>query len=323
MKKNLPIGMITDENFIMPTSVAITSIICNKSEDVHIVFHIIMAECSEKSKMIIQELNNLSETCDVVLIEQGLDKYRDIKQLQHIPISCLLKFDLCDLIPDYDKILYLDGDTIIRGDLWDLYNIDLEGKYAVGVKELQCLVEDKGNINAGVVVFNAKRIREERLSIKLFETRKSLGDRASMDQQSFNIVTNREYVYAPIRYNCVIGKLVGKEKVSEYTIDRINSLYGMKYSSIQDLYNDTVIIHFATSNKPWIYTFNPEAKEWYSYYLRSPFKNEPFELKGRWRYRFDKMVEAIEEEGIRGAMARINDKIRRTIDKNNSSVPWE
>lgn len=71
--------------------------------------------------------------------------------------------------------------VIARGDIWNFYNDDLDGKYAVGVKELQCLIEDKGNLNTGVVTFNAKRIREERLSVKHFETRKSLGDRATMD----------------------------------------------------------------------------------------------------------------------------------------------
>ena len=45
--------------------------------------------------------------------------------------------------------------------------------------------------DAGIVVFNAERIRQENLSKKLYETRIALGDRASMDQQTFNIICKK------------------------------------------------------------------------------------------------------------------------------------
>ena len=56
----------------------------------------------------------------------SLDQYRDIKQLAHISIACLLKFDICELIPSYEKLLYLDGDIIAKDDLTELYETDLE-----------------------------------------------------------------------------------------------------------------------------------------------------------------------------------------------------
>lgn len=62
-----------------------------------------------------------------------MDKYKDIKQLAHVPLASLLKFDICDLIPQYDKLLYLDGDIIVRQDLSELYQTDLNDNYVAGV----------------------------------------------------------------------------------------------------------------------------------------------------------------------------------------------
>lgn len=318
----IPIGMISDDNFVMPTSVAITSIILNKAEETHYEIYVLMAECSEESKRRINELNNLSEKCNVNIIEVSLDKYKDIKQLAHIPIACLLKFDICDIISNYDKLLYLDGDIIVRSDLWDLYNTNLDGNYAAAVKDMNCLENDNGNINAGIMLFNAKRIRDEKLRDKFFEIRKSLGDRGSMDQQTFNIIFNGKYRYVDLRYNCVPGKL-HDDKINKYGIKRINEIYQCNYESIKNLYDGAFIIHYATSKKPWKYTFIPEAKEWYSYYLQSSFKNEPFRLMGKWEYRVKKYVGIIKDNGLSGLKKTIFSTIKERKNKRKEGTGRE
>lgn len=315
-ERTIPIGMISDDNFIMPTSVAITSIIFNKAEETHYVIYVLMAECSEESKRRINELNNLSEDCNVKIIEVSLDKYKDIKQLAHIPIACLLKFDICDIISNYDKLLYLDGDIIVRSDLWELYNNDIGENYAAAVKEMYCVENDNGNINAGVMLFNAKKIREEGLRDKFFETRKSLGDRGSMDQQTFNIMFKDRYCYVGIKYNCVPGRLEEKA-IIQNGIDKFNNVYNSNYSDYKQVYDNAVIIHYATSKKPWKYTFVSEAKEWYSYYLKSPFKDEPFKLMGRLEFRINKYTLIIKKNGIVGVIKEIVSALKR---KNKKTV---
>lgn len=319
-KRIIPVAMISDDNFIMPTCVAITSLIQNKAEGTVYDIFILMAECQEASEKRILMLDK--KDCFVHLVKVSLEKYSEIKQLAHISRACLLKFDLCDLIPEYDKILYLDGDIIVRGDLGELYDVDLKGSYAAGVKEMASILEDKGNVNAGILVFNAKRIRDEKLSERLYKTRISLGDRGSMDQQTFNIVTNKDYQYLPLRYNCVLGRLTGKQSIPEYTVERINQLYKTDYSSIEEVIDDALILHFATGDKPWIYTFNPGAKEWYGYYQRSPYKEVPFKLRGKWSYRMEKMKEAWKKDGVSGVFNRLKGKLERLLLKRKAES-WE
>ena len=320
-KPLLPIAMITDENFILPTCVAIISLQHNMTADSQYEVNVLMAECSEQGEQTIVSLSK--ERCPVKVIRVSLEKYSSIKQLAHISRACLLKFDICDLFPQYDKILYLDGDIIVRGDLYELFDTDLGDTYAAGVKELDCMMEDKKNVNAGIMVFNAKKLRDEHLRDKLVETRISLGDRGSMDQQTFNIVTGKNYTYLPIRYNCVPGKLIGKEKYPQYTTERLNQLYGCWYENNEQVVENALILHFATSNKPWNYTFGACAKEWFEYYKLSPYKKADIKRRGRWGYRVSKMKQAWKRDGLKGCMERVKSHFQRQSQKNGDHVEWE
>ncbi|MBD5393045.1 MAG: glycosyltransferase family 8 protein [Lachnospiraceae bacterium] len=295
----IPIVMISDDNFVMQTCVAITSLYKNKKSDTVYEIFIVMAECSEQSEQTFKGME--WEDCVITLVHASLEQYRDIKQLAHISIACLLKFDICELIREYDKILYLDGDIIVRGDLSELYNTELGENYAAAVKELYCMKNDDGCINAGIMLFNARKMRDDGMRDILVAKRKSLGNRSSMDQQTYNIVIKGQICYLSIIYNCVPGRLIGDVKM-DYSMKELNHLYGTDYRSAKQLVKDAVIIHFATGNKPWKYTFSPCAKEWYEYYLLSPYGDRPFKRYGRWGYRFHNMSEIIKRDGISGAV---------------------
>jgi lipopolysaccharide biosynthesis glycosyltransferase len=316
MAKNMiPVAFISDDNFIMPTCVAITSLLVNKAKDTEYDVYIIMAECSESSYEKINELKQFGSPIN--LVKASLDEYRDIKQLAHISIACLLKFDISELVPNYDKLLYLDGDIIVRGDLSELYNVELGDYYAAGVKELGNMTEETGNVNAGIMLFNAKRIRDEKLNIKMREVRRSLGDRGSMDQQTYNIVTGKHYLYQDIKFNCVPPRIVD---MGSDEIKRLNEVYGSSYKDAKDVIDSAVIIHYASGEKPWKYTFKSWAKEWYKYYMLSPYKNVPFKLRGIWSYRFDKLKKKLGEKGIAGIAEIFTERRQRSKKK---AGKWE
>ncbi len=317
--KKIPIVMISDDNFVMQTCVTITSLYKNKHKDTVCDIFIVMAECSEQSEMFFQKLER--EDCTISLIHASLEKYKDIKQLAHIPIACLLKFDICELISEYEKLLYLDGDIIIRKDLSELYDIDLDDNYVAAVKELYCMKDDDGCINAGVMLFNAKKMRKDGMRDILVAKRKELGDRSSMDQQTYNVVIKNHIKYLSVAYNCVPGRLMGDTKI-DYTLQELNNLYNTEYSSVKQLIREAVIIHFATGNKPWKYTFAPCAKEWYKYYLLSPYGNIPFKRYGKWGYRFHHMKELFQKEGLSGVIGYLKNR-KNEKGKGKKAVDWD
>lgn len=317
--KRIPIVMISDDNFVMQTCVAITSLYKNKkSSTVYEVF-VVMAECSDESAAIFQKMEK--EDCIIILVRASLEQYRDIRQLAHISIACLLKFDICELIPQYDKLLYLDGDIIVRGDLSELYATELGDNYAAAVKEMYCMTNDDGCINAGIMLFNAAKMRNDGMRDILVAKRKSLGNRSSMDQQTYNMIIKGKIHYLSIIYNCVPGRLMGDVKM-DYTMEALNNLYGTSYKNAKELIENAVILHFATGNKPWKYTFAPCAKEWYEYYLLSPYGDKPFKRYGRWGYRFHNMREILKKNGVKGVLEHFKSRILSRTKK-KKKIDWD
>ncbi|MCK7489743.1 MAG: hypothetical protein MZU79_05535 [Anaerotruncus sp.] len=90
--------------------------------------------------------------------------------MDYVTSAAYLKFDLPDLIPNQDKVLYLDGDIIIQKDLSDLFEINIKDYYAGAVKDIGLIDNDlniKNYFNSGVMLLNLKLMRENNASTAL------------------------------------------------------------------------------------------------------------------------------------------------------------
>ena len=89
---------------------------------------------------------------------------REFRQCVHEGAYCtpytLLRL-LADLIPEIpDKILYLDMDIMIAGDIRELYDIDVSGvEYAAVKEKYGCWLIRPDYFNAGMLLLNIARIR--------------------------------------------------------------------------------------------------------------------------------------------------------------------
>jgi len=86
---------------------------------------------------------------------------------------------LADMIPEIpDKLLYLDIDMMVADDLIKLYNINVENyEYAAVKEKYGCWLIRPDYINAGMLLFNMKKVRETKLLEKarnLIRTKKLL-----------------------------------------------------------------------------------------------------------------------------------------------------
>lgn len=67
-------------------------------------------------------------------------------------------------IENIEKLLYLDIDIMVGGDIAKLYDIDIEGyEYAAVKEKYGCWVIRPDYINAGMLLFNMKEIRKTKL----------------------------------------------------------------------------------------------------------------------------------------------------------------
>lgn len=178
---------------------------------------------------------------------------------------------LADLLPDVDKLLYLDTDLIIQYDVIHLlkeinndfvlfadgcnireYSIDRELFRDAGLDMMdKCF-------NAGVLGINLKRWREINGLNLCLETIKKYPNRfISADQAVLNVTFAKDF-YA-------LGATIN------------TSLYwNNKYEVLAD---DKKIFHFVGSPKPWDFlarTMHHNYKLWHKYYLMSDIGNENY-----------------------------------------------
>ncbi len=303
----IPLVLICDDNFVMQTCVAITSIMKNKNDSTNYKIYVIMAECSQQSKKYFSTWSN------VCIKEVSLEKYKHIKQLAHISIACLLKFDMSDIVNEHDKFIYLDGDIIVKEDLSDMYNIPLCDNHLGGCPGSFI---DSSTINCGIMLVNAKKMRDDNMGEKLFAIRKSYGDKPSMDQQTINNTLNDSILRISRLYNIIPQRALDAAK--EFGISKLNFANNWAFKTSGEILSSAKIIHFATNEKPWKYSFVPCGDLWYDFYLQSPFKDVELKRKNYLQAKATNIVNIVKNKGVKALFVKVINK----ISNKKTSTNW-
>jgi lipopolysaccharide biosynthesis glycosyltransferase len=295
---NVSIAFVTDNNFVVPTSVAIASLINNRHEDTHYTIYIITDSVDNENKKRLCAFEN--QNVSIKIIEATSDRFaslhkHDPKAICVASIAALLKFEIPNLIDCEDKILYLDGDILVKGDLKKLYDTDVKGFYAA-------VAHDTGKLyfqheyntqkyyasyfNSGVMLLNLKLLRDGNVSERLIQTKQNMKSMNLMDQNVFNVVFGNKAKIIDIKYNFLVLNL--KRAQNKYTIKQINELFNSQYENLDDIERQAIITHFSSKDKPWKYFDGLYSNEWYKYFLKSPFKDVV--LKREWRQEMPKQL---------------------------------
>lgn len=111
----------------------------------------------------------------------------------------MMKVVLCYLLPNLDRIISLDCDTIIDGDISELWEIDLGDNYFAGCEEIHRSFPTPHYFNAGVLMWNLKQMRDgkadevvERLNRERF---------TFVEQDCLNKLCQGRILEIPSKYN--------------------------------------------------------------------------------------------------------------------------
>lgn len=125
---------------------------------------------------------------------------------------CLMRAVYADLFFWCDKILSLDIDTIVTGDISALWDINLDDYYFAAVPEPSCTKNGRNKktaefyekqddyFNAGVMMYNLKKQREDgiaEMNVKLLNEREFF----SIEQDTFNLTCQGCFYTLPNEYN--------------------------------------------------------------------------------------------------------------------------
>lgn len=275
------IAFICDDNYVLCTGVAITSLkkVRDKSANYHI--HVLCNNVSEEKIALFEQLGEDNFNIDIIDLSENsyCSTFERTSYAKHVSPTALYKFALPEIFDTIDKILYLDGDIIIRDNLTHLFEIDVETCYAAVCKDFgaetfpapfnkRLHIHHKDYFNSGVMLLNLKKMREDKIPEKLRDYREH-GINHYMDQDAFNVVFNEEVVYFSCLYNMTISSWV------MYSCATLNTYYNTDLSEKADFFLQAKILHLSSPEKPWKFYNVIGAEEWMGIYINSPFINLP------------------------------------------------
>ena len=158
----------TNESFAPYMAVSITSLLENNSS-CNVVVHILHSDLSKAAKARLQMFESRYKNAKIQFHKIDDSRFEKFGlTIEHITKETYFRYMIAEVLPNIDNVLYLDGDTIVNGDISELFDTDLTNYYCAGVSDIyiesvgykKTLGIDGLYINAGVILFNLDEMRK-------------------------------------------------------------------------------------------------------------------------------------------------------------------
>ena len=129
--------LVTDSRYVTPTAVSMYSAIKNKCPQSTYNFYVVAEEITRRDENMLLNLQKLAPgTVHVKIIpQQELDlPYENMQRFMQYKVG-MHKIFLPDTLKELDKVIYMDGDTLVLKDLRELFDIDVSTFYAAVAKD--------------------------------------------------------------------------------------------------------------------------------------------------------------------------------------------
>lgn len=283
-KEQINIACSSDQNYAVHTCVMLVSLLENINQHAFVNIYILDGGISSKSRKIIEgTLNKYDASVSFIettdrdkLFEKGLTGKTRLSKTAYYRLL------LPEVLTGVDRIIYLDGDLIVRGNILKLWKVDMGGKSIGAVPVLfpfyyDLLSErfntkpDLGYFNSGVMVMDLKRLRDSDFSIRAIDFLKSNYDKFTnaADQDLLNVMFSYNYHKLDLKWNQTIESYVGRGFKNTPA-----SWYGLySHDEYKSAKLDPAIVHFDGVLKPWhIGLMHPYKKLYKKYLSQTGFK---------------------------------------------------
>ena len=285
----------TDDKFVGKVGASICSVFDNNKSMEQISVYIIGQDISKENRRKLKELSQIYGRSIEIIELENLKNYFDFEfdtsGWNQIVLARLL---LDKLLPDYiERIIYLDGDTINISNLQSLWETDLNGKVLGAC--IEATVDQKRKIdlemdgipyiNAGVLLFDLKRWKEEHCFDRIMEYYRRRGGRLfANDQDAINGALRGEIRRISPKYNYYTSYIYYPYKA----LKKFQAPYPfMPEEEYDDAGQHPVIIHYLGEERPWREGCrHPFQKEFDHYLSLTPWANMQKESGWTTYYKF-------------------------------------
>ena len=290
--KEIPIFFATDDNYVPFLDVSIRSLIDNASKDYKYRIVVLNTGLNKQNTDKIKAMENENFKIDFTDISYAVESLRNkLPVCYHFGLAAWYRLFIQSLFPQYDKIVYLDCDIVVLGDISKLYNMDMQGNNIAGVVEQFVLrtkefsdytklaigVDAKNYINSGIMLIDLKKFREQNIEQKFtYLINKYNFDVIDPDQAYINFLCKDKIKYLDVAWNREPLECLECQKPQ--------------------------IIHYALYKKPWQYDDVYLGEHFWNYAKKSPFYDDILKIKNSFdddaKAKKERAGVAIKEHGV-------------------------
>ncbi len=270
MKTNeIPIFFSTDDNYVPYLDVAIASLIANASKEYNYKIIVLNTGLKEENIAKVKMNERPGFQLNFIDISNQIENIKShFKNVYHFSVVTYYRLFIASLFPEYDKIIYLDCDLVVLGDIAQLYNTPLEEnilaaapeQYIQNTAEFRCYAKEAlgvnpdAYVNAGVLVINLKEFRKNKVEERFVEL---------ITKYDFDLLDPDQ---AYLNYLCQ-GKIY-----------RLENGWNKEPMNLP-LEGEKKIVHYALYKKPWQYDDVTDGEHFWNYAKSSPFHHQILQNK--------------------------------------------
>lgn len=299
-----------DENLVSQVQVAAASVLDTCCRDAHCEIHCVCTPAAGAAAGALEAVVKRKDPDSALVVHCVENPYADAYEVRGISAGAYLRLLLHRILPDVDKVLYLDVDILVRESLLPVWRIDLGSNLLAAVKGPVNLSEKwewnssrpywkllagarGGYINSGVLLLNLEEIRRRQLDRQWEQLAKQ--QLYYQDQDILNITCQRAIFYLPPKWNRLT--YLSAEDFEQMAAEGI-----FTETECVEAQKSPVILHYA-GDKPWKRYDTNLGSVWWDFVNEDPELAALFDEEKARKYRGPTLF----ERGLR--------KVRRVLSR--------
>lgn len=260
--KEIPIFFATDNNYAPFLAVSLKSIFENASKKYFYKIYVLTSNLHQDLRDRINKVMIENSSIDYVDITDKLERIKNKLHLRdYYSMETYFRFFIADMFPQYKKVIYLDCDIAVVGDISEFYNTHISNYLVAAVKDqvfeqYKCFGDYANKVlglrtrkvfNAGVLLMNTKLFRAYKVLDKFTKLLSFYKFRVTQDEDYLNVICKDKVKYLSQGWN----KMPFDNK--EFNPKKLR------------------LIHYNLSLKPWHYDNVLYQEEFWKYAAMTDF----------------------------------------------------
>ncbi len=264
-KQTIPVFYACDDNFVKYTVVSLYSMIENASKDFSYQVYILHTGISPEMQAEVLKLANENfciSFCDVSGYLESVSHKLPIRD--YYSKTTYFRLFIAEMFPHYDKAVYIDSDTVVQGDVSELYFTDIGEAYVGACHEQVMIQTDEFGtyvekvigisrynfFNAGLLLINCSQFRQKAVLDKFINCLGIYNFVVTQDEDYLNLICKDHVFWLDQCWNTEVYGEIG------YPIEQAK------------------VIHYIMTSKPWHYKDCRFGEVFWKYAKKTEVYNE-------------------------------------------------